>query len=168
MICTFHLGVIDHFVCTPRPLFFFAFASHLAFQTSIFIHIAPSEKRMTSCVCPLVLLCLLLDREWTMAGWQLAPRCPPWSAVVCCTVSHCCRGSQWGHRQAILDRNSNIPLSNQTNTTLKVNKNPEWNTDNIRAAGPLFVCGPGVQPLFGCCILVRFYMVGGSCDLISP
>lgn len=118
-------------------------ASHLGFPTFIFIHGAPSVRRMTRCMCPLCSFacCQTGNGPWQADSWL--PCCPPWSAVICCTVSHSHRGSQCGHWRAILDWNSSIPLSNQTNTTLKVNKNPERNTENIRAADPLSVCRPG-------------------------
>lgn len=120
---------------TPWPL-------TLVSPILIFIHGAPSERRMTDCMCPLSCFdcCQTGSGPWQADSWL--PCCPPWSAVICCTVSHSHRGSQCGHWQAILDWNSSIPLSNQTNTTLKVNNNPERNTDNIRAADPLFVCRP--------------------------
>ncbi len=103
---------------------------------------APSERRMTRCMCPLCCFacCQTGNGPWQADSWL--PCCPPWSAVICCTVSHSHRGSQCGHWRAILDWNSSVPLSNQTSSTLKVNKNPERNTGNIRAADPLFVCRP--------------------------
>lgn len=84
-------------------------------------------------------------RQGTDSGRLTAgsPAAPPWSAVICCPVSHSRCGSQCRHWQAILDWNSCFPLSNQTNTTLKVNKNPERGTDNIRAADSLFAGWPG-------------------------
>lgn len=105
--------------CIAQSLIF-SLASHLGFPNFYLHPWCPLWEGSDALHVSPVLLCLLLDREWTMADWQLAP--PLWSAVVCCTVSHCHCGSQCGHWQAILDWNSSIPLSNQTNTTLKVNK----------------------------------------------
>lgn len=106
------------------------------FPAFILIQGAPSERRVTCWMCPPVFLCLLSNRERTLACWQLAPLR---STVICCTVSRSHCGSQCGHWQAILDWNSYIPLSNQTSTTLKVNKNPERKIDNIRAADPPYL-----------------------------
>lgn len=82
------------------------------------------------------LLRLLSDEEWKLEYWQLALLL---SLVI---SSHLlCRVSRCGHWQAILGRNFSVPLSNQTNTTLKVNTSAERKMDKIRAADPLFLCG---------------------------
>lgn len=69
------------------------FSSHLDLPTFMFIHGAPSEGRVTPCMCPLCCFacCHTGNGPWQADSWL--PRCPPWSAVVCCTVSHCHRGS---------------------------------------------------------------------------
>lgn len=124
-----------------------------------------TERRMTRCMCPLCCFacCQTGDGPWQADSWL--PHCPLWSAVISCTVSHSHRGSQCGHWQAILDWNSNIPLSKQTNTTLKVNKNPERNTDKIGGADPLFVCCPRWKYTVGAVSLVFIYLDLHICPL---
>lgn len=137
----------------------FALFCHLSFPTLIFIHGAPSERRTARCMCPLCYFacCQAGNEPWQADSWL--PHCPSWSAVVCCPVSHCHCGSQCGHGQDILDWNSSISVSNQTNSTLKVNKNPERNTDNIRAADSLFVGRPRWKYMWR----ERFFYTFGSC-----
>lgn len=74
----------------------------------------PSERKMSRCMRPQCSFacCQTGNGPWQADSWL--PRRPPWSAVICCTVSHSYRGSKCGHWQAILDRNSSIRLSEQT------------------------------------------------------
>lgn len=80
-----------------------------------------------------------MDPGRLTAGSPAVPRDQQSFAVLCLTATV---AVQCGHWRAILDWNSSIPLSNQTNTTLKVSTNSEKNTDNIRAVDLLFVCRP--------------------------
>lgn len=64
-----------------------ALANHLGFPTFMVIHGAPSEGRMTRCMCPLCCFacCQTENGPWQADSWL--PCCPLWSAVICCTVS---------------------------------------------------------------------------------
>lgn len=74
----------------------------------------PLREENDAALASPVLLCLLFDREWTMAGWQLAP---PLSPLISSRLLHCVWLPPWQLAWTLTDYfgvKFQLPPSNQT------------------------------------------------------